>query len=319
MNTEPRTLVEAVRHFADPEVTLKTMVGLRWPDGVQCPTCGRADVRFIATRHLWECKERHAKRQFSAKVGTIFEDSPLSLDKWFVAIWAIANCKNGISSYELHRALGITQKSGWFVLHRLRLAMKVGSFDKTGREYEADETFVGGIAKNMHKDKREKAIKGTGGSTKTAVMGILRRKSKNGGSRVCAKVIKDTGARTLQKEAREHVKAGARLFTDAWDDYRGLDGEFEHLVIDHVVANARGAIHTEGVETFWSLLKRTIKGTYVNVEPYHLGRYLDEQSWRINERERNDGDRFRAVLASVSGKRLTYKELAGNESTEAPE
>lgn len=162
-------------------------------------------MRFIATRRLWECKEKHPKRQFSAKVGTIFEDSPLSLDKWFVAIWAIANCKNGISSYELHRALGITQKSAWFVLHRVRLAMKVGGFEKVGNEYEADESFIGGLAKNMHKDRRAKVIKGTGGSTKTAVMGILRRKGKKSGSKVTAKVIKSPTAKTLHAEVREHV------------------------------------------------------------------------------------------------------------------
>jgi hypothetical protein len=258
MCSEPRTLVEAVRYFADADVTLKTIVGLRWPDGVCCPTCGRKDVRFIATRRIWECKEKHQKRQFSAKVGTIFEDSPLSLDKWFVGIWSIANCKNGISSYELHRALGITQKSAWFMLHRIRLAMKIGSFDKTSFEYEADETFVGGLAKNMHKDKRKKAIKGTGGSTKTTVMGILRRKGKKGGSRVKAKVVEGTAARILQGEVRQHIDPGATVYTDAWVGYRGLDGDYEHLVVDHAVAYARGAIHTQGLENFWSLLKRTI-------------------------------------------------------------
>lgn len=319
MSTEPRTLVEAIRYFADPDVTLKTMVGLRWPDGVHCPTCGRTDVRFIATRRLWECKEKHPKRQFSAKVGTIFEDSALPLDKWFVAIWSVANCKNGISSYELHRALGVTQKSCWFMLHRIRLAMKVGSFEKVKGEYEADETFVGGLAKNMHKAKREKAIKGTGGSTKTAVMGILRRKNKKGGSKVRAKVIRDTSAKTLHKEVREHIKVGATLYTDAWAGYRGLSGDYEHLVIDHAVAYAKGAVHTQGLENFWSLLKRTIKGTYVSVEPFHLGRYLDEQGWRFNERESNDGERFRTVLASVSGKRLTYRELIGHEPQPTPE
>lgn len=320
MSTEPRTLVEAIRYFADPDVTLKTMVGLHWPDGVHCPTCGRTDVRFIATRRLWECKETHPKRQFSAKVGTIFEDSALSLDKWFVAIWSIANCKNGISSYELHRALGITQKSAWFMLHRIRLAMKVGSFDRTGAKYEAAESFIGGLAKNMHKNKREKAIKGTGGSAKTAVMGILRRKSKKSGSKVKAKVIESPTATILHKEVREHVKAGATLYTDAWAGYRGLeDGDYEHLVIDHAVAYAYGAVHTQGLENFWSLVKRTIKGTYVSVEPCHLGRCLDEKSWRFNERESDHGGRFRTVLASVTGKRLTYMELTGNEPKAKPD
>lgn len=174
MSDEPQTLVEAIRHFADPDVALATMVSLRWPSGVVCPICGRTDVRFIKTRRVWECKERHPNRQFSAKVGTIFEDSPLSLDKWFIAIWMVANCKNGVSSYELHRAVGITQKSAWFMLHRIRLAMQAGSLMKAEGEVEADETFVGGLARNMHKNRRERTIKGTGGAGKTIVLGIGR-------------------------------------------------------------------------------------------------------------------------------------------------
>src|SRR5262245_33596166 len=189
---EPQTLIEAVRYFSDPDVTLKTMVELRWPDGVACPTCGSKEVRFISTRRLWECKAKHKKRQFSAKVGTIFEDSALPLDKWFIAIWALANCKNGISSYELHRATGITQKSAWFVLHRVRLAMKVGGIEKTGAHYEADESFIGGLAKNMHKHKREKAIKGTGGAGKSVVMSVIRRKTKRSPSKVKATHVRDT-------------------------------------------------------------------------------------------------------------------------------
>jgi hypothetical protein len=216
MAQEPRTLVEAIRYFADPDVTLKTMVALRWPDGVVCPTCGSKEVRFISTRRLWECKSKHPKRQFSAKVGTIFEDSALPLDKWFIAIWALANCKNGISSYELHRATGITQKSAWFVLHRIRLAMKVGGIEKTGAHYEADESFVGGLAKNMHKHKREAAIKGTGGAGKSVVMGVIRRKSKKSGSKVHARHVRDTSAASLQGVVKENVRRGASLYTDAF-------------------------------------------------------------------------------------------------------
>lgn len=194
---EPQTLVEAIRHFADPDVALLTMVSLRWPDGVCCPTCGRADVRFIATRRIWECKEKHPKRQFSAKVGTIFEDSSLPLDKWFVAVWMVANCKNGISSYEVHRALGVTQKTAWFMLHRIRLAMQTGSFAKAKGEVEADETFVGGLAKNMHKRRREMAIKGTGGAGKTVVVGVLERNDGSGASRVRARVVENCRKPTL--------------------------------------------------------------------------------------------------------------------------
>jgi transposase-like protein len=312
MTSEPKTLLEAIKHFADPNVAHETMVSLRWPDGVHCPTCGRADVRFISTRRMWECKEKHPRRQFSSKVGTIFEDSPLGLDKWFAAIWMVANCKNGISSYEMARDLGITQKSAWFMDHRIRLAMKAGSILKMEGECEADESFIGGLAKNMH-EKRKKHI-GTGGTGKTAVLGILRRKNDKSKSKVRAKVIPNTKAETLQPEIRSTVEAGSRLYTDAWVSYRGLAPDYEHQVIDHAVEYVRDAVHTNGIENFWSLLKRTIKGTYVSVEPFHLGRYLDEQSFRFNEREDNDLGRFKSVLSSVSGRRLTYKELIGNEA-----
>ena len=320
MAHEPQTLVEAIKHFADPDVSLQTMVDLRWPEGVRCPTCGRADVRFISTRRLWECKEKHPKRQFTAKVGTIFEDSPLGLDKWFSAIWMIANCKNGVSSYEIHRAIGVTQKSAWFMLHRIRLAMKAGSFLKMDGEVEADESFIGGLAANMHKGRRERTVKVRGSSSKTAVMGILRRKGPKGGSKVRAKVMDDLKGKTLKTEIRENVEPRSILYTDAFASYRGLGGgEYTHFVVDHAVEYARGAVHVNTLENFWSLLKRTIKGTYVSVEPFHLGRYLDEQSFRYNEREGVDADRSRSVLSSVAGRRLTYRELTGNDQRQAPD
>jgi transposase-like protein len=316
MKTEPKTLLEAIKHFADPDVTHEAMVNLRWPNGVHCPTCGRTDVLFISTRRMWECKEKHSRRQFSSKVGTIFEDSPLGLDKWFAAIWMVANCKNGISSYEMARDLGITQKSAWFLDHRVRLAMKAGSILKMEGECEADESFIGGLAKNMH-EKRKKHL-GTGGVGKTAVLGILRRKSNKGGSKVKAKVVPNVRAETLQPEVRATVMPNSKLYTDAWASYRGLSVDYKHEVIDHAIEYVRGNVHTNGIENFWSLLKRTIKGTYVSVEPFHLGRYLDEQSFRFNERGDNDLGRFKSVLSSVSGRRLTYKELIGNGKEAAP-
>lgn len=316
MKNEPKTLLEAIRHFADPDVTHNLMVNLRWPYGVHCPTCGRTDVRFISTRRMWECKEKHPRRQFSSKVGTIFEDSPLGLDKWFAAIWMVANCKNGISSYEMARDLGITQKSAWFVDHRIRLAMKAGSIMKMAGEVEADELFMGGLSKNMHAKKRKHL--GTGGVGKTAVLGILRRKTKKSSSKVRAKVVPNVRAETLQPEIRATVDAGTRLYTDAWVSYRGLGDDYRHEVIDHAVEYVRDAVHTNGIENFWSLLKRTVKGTYVSVEPFHLGRYLDEQAFRFNEREDNDVGRFKTVLSSVSGRRLTYKELTGHDEKAAP-
>jgi transposase-like protein len=209
----------------------------------------------------------------------------------------VANCKNGVSSYEMHRALGVTQKTAWFMDHRVRLAMKVGSIEKMAGDVEADESFIGGLSKNMHKHKRAK-ITGTGGAGKTTVMGILRRSDKTSKSKVRAKVIPNTQAATLQPEIRKTVETGSRLFTDAWASYRGLGDEYQHQVIDHAVEYVRGNVHTNGIENFWTLLKRTIKGTYVSVEPFHLGRYPGEQSFRFNEREDNDGGRFRKVLSS---------------------
>ena len=279
---EPQTLVEAIRYFADPDVTLDTMVELRWPNGVCCPTCGRADVRYIKTRRIWECKGVHLKRQFSAKVGTIMEDSPLGLDKWFTAIWMIANCKNGISSYEMARDLGITQKSAWFLDHRIRLAMQAGSLMKAEGTAEADETLIGGLAKNMHEDRKERTIRGTGGSGKTIVMGILERKGRNSTSRVRARVIKETTKAVLQPKFGTQLLPGSELMTDAHNGYRGLDEEFKHKVVDHAVEYVRGSVHTNGIENFWSLLKRGFERDLRKRRTFHLFRYLDEQVFRFN-------------------------------------
>lgn len=298
--------MEAVRYFADPEIAHKHMVELRWPNGVACPTCGRTDVRFIATRRLWECKEKHPRKQFSAKVGTIFEDSALPLDKWFVAIWQVANCKNGISSYELGRALGVTQKTAWHMNHRIRLAMRLGTIEKMDGECEADEAFVGGLAKNMHAWRRNKAMKSAvGGDNKTAVLGILQRAKP---SRISASVIPNTKRATLHAKIRDTVIPGSKLYTDEWVSYRGLS-DYAHAVINHARQYVNGTVHTNGIENFWSLLKRGLKGTYISVEPFHLGRYVDEQVFRFNEREGSDADRFRKALSRVTGKRLTYQEL----------
>jgi transposase-like protein len=309
MSNEPQTLVEAIRHFADPDVTLNTMVELRWPTGVHCPTCGRTDVRFIATRRMWECKEKHPKKQFSAKIGTIFEDSPLSLDKWFVAIWMIANCKNGVSSYEVHRALGVTQKTAWFMLHRIRLAMQTGSFIRSGGEFEADETFVGGKSKNMSKTRRAKTITGSGAKDKEVVMGVLRRGTATEPSKVVAEHIPNRKKATVQAKVRAVAEPGSTVNTDALLSYNGLSNEYIHGVVDHAVEFVRDNVHTNGMENFWSLFKRALKGTYVSVEPMHLNAYTVEQTFRFNERKDVDGGRFRKVLGAVSGKRITYKEL----------
>jgi transposase-like protein len=258
---------------------------------------------------MWKCKNKECFKQFSVKVGTVMEDSPIKLDKWLAAIWMIANCKNGVSSYEIHRALGITQKSAWFLNHRIRLAMQTGTFEKLSGQVECDETYIGGLARNMHRDKREKKITGTGGAGKVAVMGLLERNGK-----VRAKVIANATQATLHSEVREHVAQGAELFTDGWKGYSGLHADYIHQVIDHAEKYVDGQIHTNGIENFWSLLKRGIKGTYVSVEPFHLFRYLDEQSFRFNERKGTDSERFLTVISLLQGKRLEYKQLTGQPS-----
>jgi len=313
---EPKTLVDAIRFFADPDVCLDMMVKLRWPNGVACPTCGSMDVSFISTRRIWKCKADHAKRQFSVKVGTIFEDSPMSLDKWLTAIWLITNAKNGVSSYEIARDLGVTQKSAWFMMHRIRTAMDTESSDKFSGKVEVDETFIGGKARFMHKDKRAEKIHGTGGMGKTAVMGLLERHGPdNDGSRVRTKVVADRRRGTLSTEVRQRVTAGSEVFTDALKSYNDLSDEYIHQVIDHAEEYVRGQVHTNGIENFWSLLKRAIKGTYVNVEPFHLFRYLDEESFRYNTRHTDDATRFTKVAKGVTGKRLTYAQLTGGAVT----
>jgi hypothetical protein len=305
---KPKTLQQAVIHFASPDNCLKFMMRLRWPDGVVvCPTCGRKDVVFLKNQHKWQCKSVHPKRQFSAKVGTIFEDSPITLDKWLVAIWMIANCKNGVSSYEVARAIGVTQKSAWFMLHRIRLAMQTSVFSKLGGEVEVDETFIGGAARNMHADKHYRRITATGSKDKTPVIGIMER-----GGEVRATVIPNRRKKTVQGEVRKHVAFGSALYSDALMSYMGLSDDYAHQVIDHAESYVNGRVHTNGLENFWSLLKRGIKGTYVSVEPFHLFRYLDEQVFRYNLRKLpHDGARFEHVASHVLGKRLTFAEVTG--------
>jgi len=316
--SEPTTLVEAIRYFSNPDVCLDFTAKLRWPNGVvTCPTCGREDVRFISTRRLWECKEKHPKRQFSVKVRTIFEDSAIGLDKWLAAIWMIANAKNGVSSYEVHRSLGVTQKTAWFMLHRIRLAMQSDDFGQIGGPVEVDETFIGGLARFMHKDKRVDKIKGTGTVGKTAVLGLLERHGPDGQSTVRARIVSSRRRHVLSPEVRRYVAPGAEVFTDAFLSYADLKADYDHRVIDHAERYVDGKIHTNGIENFWSLLKRAIKGTYISVEPFHLFRYLDEEVFRFNNRKTDDASRFRRIGNSLTGKRLTYNDLIGLNTTPA--
>lgn len=307
MNKEPKTLQEAMIYFSDKQNAIDFIIALRWADGITCPHCQSKDLYYVKTRFLWQCKG--CKKQFTVKVGTIFEDSALGLDKWLCAIWMIANAKNGISSYEIARALGVTQKSGWFMLHRIRHAMQQGSLDKFTGEVEVDETYVGGKVGNMHKSKIEAREKqGRGAVNKSIVMGLLER---NG--QVRTKVIKRASKQTLQGEIRKNVVEGATVYTDEFKSYQGLQvGGYDHQVIEHATEYVRGTVHTNGIENYWSLFKRALRGTYVNCQDVHLSSYLDEQTFRFNNRGTNDAGRFALVLGSVAGKRLTYEQLTNN-------
>jgi len=316
MRNEPKTLQQAIQYFTDADNCLNSLVARRWPDGVTCPTCGRKDVSFVPSRRLWQCKTRHPKAQFSVKTGTILEDSPLGLDKWLPVMWMVANCKNGVSSWEIHRSLGVTQKTAWFMLHRIRLGMQTNSTIKLGgkgRTVEVDETFIGGKARHMHYDVHQRRIVQGGPHDKTVVFGMLER-----GGEVRTKVIQNRRKPTLQGEIRDHVTVDSVLFSDRLQSYEGLMRDYSHYMIDHAVKYVDGAVHTNGMENYWSLLKRGIKGTYVSVEPFHLFRYLDEQAFRFNNRATKnnpmtDADRFDALCSQIIGKRLTYADLTAKE------
>lgn len=304
----PETLLEAITYFADADRCLSFLADQRWPNGnVACPQCGSTDVLFLSNQRRWKCRAQHPRAQFSIKVGTIFEDSPLPLTKWLPALWMLVNDKNGISSYEVARGLGVTQKTAWFMMHRLRLALERGSLTKLRGRVEADETFIGGKVKNMHRAHKLRVMgsKRGGIHSKAIVMGMLER----GSGKVRTRVIENTEGPTLKGVLRENLDPSAEIITDSASGYRGLSGEFLHEFVNHMKEYVRGHVHTNGIENFWSLLKRGIKGTYVNVEPFHLHRYVEEQAFRFNSRKRTDAGRFVEALREIVGRRLTYKGL----------
>jgi transposase-like protein len=323
----PETLQEAIIHFSDEGNCLEYMKLHRWPDGVvTCPTCGRKDVSFLAKQKKWQCKSAHAKRQFSAKVGTIFEDSPLGLEKWLPAVWLITNSKNGVSSCEVARSLGVTQKTAWFMLHRIRYAMKEapGGFigkiggNEGGGPVEVDESFVGGKLENMHKGRAKKMRELRPDvdpdeyfqryANKTVVMGMFDRESR----KVRAMVVPNVKRETLQKEILKNVKYGSKVYTDSAVAYNRTGWHYIHETVNHAEEYVRGQVHTNSLENFWSLTKRNLAGTYVAVEPFHLDRYLDEQMFRFNNRlNMSDAERFSKALSQVVNRRLTYAAVTG--------
>jgi len=313
-NTSPNTLMGAINYFADVDIATAFLAGIRWPDGVACPHCAGKNCPFVKSRRIWQCKD--CRKQFSVKVGSIFEDSPIPLSHWLPAMWMLVNCKNGISSYEIARDLGVTQKSAWFMLHRLRLAIQSKSFEKIGGKVEIDETYIGGKARYATKRRIRTPMKGraTGLAGKAVVMGLLdRHTNERGHSTVRTIVVKSPKKNDLIPLVHDNVEKGSEVFTDALMSYRKLGTDYVHAFIDHAETYADGQVHTNGLENFWSLLKRAIKGTYVSIEPFHLFRYLDEQAYRFNTRKDSDGKRFLDACKQVFGKRLTYAVLTGSE------
>ncbi len=313
---DPKTLQEAIQYFSDLNNCREYMVALRWPNGVTCPKCGSDNVLFMEKYNRWHCREKHDAPQFTLKTGTVMEESPIPLQKWLPAMWLLVNCKNGVSSYEIHRDLGVTQKTAWFMLQRLRLALQSGSLTKlggSGNPVEVDETFIGGKARNMHKSRKVRMQKGgrnAGG--KTIVMGMLERDGM-----VRTVVLPDKRERNHMKNViRANVKFGTNVITDEFAGYYGLSSEYLHEVINHLEGYVVEHVYTNGIENFWSLLKRGLNGTYVAVEPFHLFRYVDEQVFRFNNRKTKDNpltdaDRFTLAVSQIVGKRLTYAQLTG--------
>jgi transposase-like protein len=325
---KPKTLADAIRYLADEQTCIETVAALRWPDGPTCPACGHKEHYYLKTQKRWKCKE--CTTQFSVKLGTIFEDSPITLDKWLISLWMLVNCKKGVSSYEIHRALGITQKSAWFVLQRLRLALRDGSVDKkmggSGSEVEVDETYVGQKSQNMHKSRKLhfqklrnetpdwKATTSSRYYGKTAVMGLLDREQR----KVRATVVPNVKRETLQNIIPKEVEHGSKVYTDQLVSYNNLTQKYAPEVVNHLEGYVCGQVHTNGIENFWSLLKRSLNGSYVAVEPFHLFRYVDEPVFLYNNRgskqeKISDADRFNLALSQMAGKRLTYAEVTGKD------
>lgn len=305
----PTTLLGVTKYLSDPQVCIDIVKFMRWGESEPvCQHCGETGAYFLASRKIFKCKK--CRKQFSVKMGTIFEESAVGLNKWLIAIWQLVNCKNGISSYELGKGIGVTQRTAWFMLQRIRTAMSNGTIEKMTGTIEIDEAYIGGLPKNMHQSKKARFVSRYTRQfprNKTAVVGMVER-----GGQVRAKVVHK--GNTLKREdvmpiIKQNIEPESHVMTDEAVMYRDLWEKYVHATINHSREYVRGNVHTNSIENFWSLLKRSIKGTYVSVSPVHLQKYVEEQVFRYNTRQGNDRERFIAVLNQVSGKRMTYAEL----------
>lgn len=303
MKAEFASLLELVTAIPDEQAAIDHFTAIRWKNGAFCPYCGSLRVYHFSDKRTHKCGD--CRQRFSIKVGTIFEDTKLPIRKWLMAIWFITSHKKGIASTQLARDLKVTQKTAWFMMHRLRHAARTRSFNRPlGGKVEVDETFVGGKAKNKHVGQRGKSGV-TGGAGKAIVAGAVERKG-----RVVARVVENVRAETLMEFVRETISPKVEVVvTDKWVGYKHLGKEFPHAAIDHAAGEyVVGSAHTNTIEGYWSQLKRQIFGIHHFVSGKHLSRYVDESTWRHNRRETDDAIRFDEFLAATDG-RLTYKAL----------
>lgn len=250
MQDGPKTLVEAIEAYSNEDACIQYLAAQRWPDGVVvCPTCGKPGAGYLQTQKRWQCSNRHPRRQFSIKVGTVMEDSPISLSKWLPVFWLVANCRNGISSYEIHRDLGVTQKTAWFMLQRVRLAMQDDlSGGNLAGEVEIDETFIGGKVRNMHKDKKMRVQRTSQKGDKAIVLGIVERAAHGKQKRVRATVIADRKAASIRPEVAGIVEPGTKIYSDEFGASWMTD-DYIHEAVNHLSEYVRGNVHTTAQRT----------------------------------------------------------------------
>jgi len=300
---EFKTLTEFTDYFCDEAVCVKHFTESRFRNGEYCPHCRHDKIYLCANGKRYHCAK--CKQDFTIRTKTVFGESKLPLRKWYMAIYLLATSGKGISSVQLAKQVGVTQKTGWFIDHRVRSAMKQNKGNLFGT-IEADETFIGGLSKNMHKAKRKEAITGTGGKGKAAVFGLRSRAGE-----VRAQVIESTNREVLHAEIKNNVAQGATLYTDMWVAYRGLSAMFKHAAVDHGAKEyVNGDCHTNGIESFWALFKRGYHGVYHQMSKKHLQRYVNEFTFRVNRRTKSMQTIFTEVLNNITDSpQLPYKQL----------